>query len=62
MSLKVPPAAGPGAEPPLPVAGPPPAADEPPPILGSWGRMYFLVLAVLALAVLLFAWLGWSYR
>jgi asparagine N-glycosylation enzyme membrane subunit Stt3 len=39
-----------------------PPADEPPPILGSWGRMYFLVLAVLALAVLLFAWLGWSYR
>lgn len=60
MSLKVPPAAGPGAEP-LPVAAPPPA-NEPPPILGSWGRMYFLVLAVLALAVLLFAWLGWSYR
>ena len=61
MSLKVPPAAGPGAEP-LPVAEPPLAVEEPPPILGSWERMYFLVLAVLALAVLLFAWLGWSYR
>ena len=59
MSPKVPPTA-PGAEPPLAVAEPP--VDEPPPILGSWQRMYFLVLAVLLLAVLLFAWLGWIYK
>ena len=61
MSPKVPPTA-PGAEPPPTVAEPPLAVEEPPPILGSWQRMYLLVLGVLLLAVLLFAWLGWIYK
>ena len=69
MSHEVPPAAGPSAGPSVgPSAGPgagstagPPLVVEPPPILGSWARMYLLVLLVLAVAVLLFAWLTWSY-
>jgi hypothetical protein len=30
--------------------------DEPPPILGSWSRLYLLVIAVLAGLIALFTW------
>ena len=33
---------------------PPPPIDEPPPLLGSWRRLYVLVLGELMLLVLLF--------
>lgn len=29
---------------------------------GRWGRAYGLVLGVLALEVVLLAWMSWSYR
>ncbi len=50
---------------------PPPTTTDPgeirppldaPPILGSWSRMYVLVLAVLVAGVLLFAWLTKVYQ
>lgn len=41
---------------PAEAATPPPPAEDPPPFLGSWRRVYGLVLAELALSVLLF-WL-----
>lgn len=34
-----------------------PTPDEPPPILGSWSRLYWLLIIVLAVQVLLYAWL-----
>lgn len=34
-----------------------PGIDEPPPILGSWRRMYAWVAGLLALDVVLFYWL-----
>ena len=37
-------------------------SDDAPPILGSWRRMYILVLAVFAATVLLFAWLTQVYK
>jgi hypothetical protein len=37
------------------------AADDPPPVGGTWGRLYLLVLAVLAATVALLALLTWSY-
>lgn len=40
----------------------PQGADDAPPILGSWRRMYILVLAVFAATVLLFAWLTRVYE
>lgn len=33
-----------------------------PPILGTWRRMYFLVMAVFFAIVLLFAWLTQVYK
>jgi hypothetical protein len=48
---------------------PPPASpdgegpdDEVPPVGGSWGRLYAVVLASLAVAVALLALLTWAYR
>jgi hypothetical protein len=52
---------------PGPVPGetaPPPAgrAPEPPPPLGSWGRLYAIVLGALALELVLLGWLTERYR
>ena len=38
----------------------PPASARPP--LGSWGRLYALVIAVLALDLVLLRWLTGHYR
>jgi len=49
---------GGGRSPAPPAAGPPReerGEDEPPPILGSWTRLYALVLLNLAALILLFA-------
>ncbi len=40
----------------------PPPPEEAPPILGSWRRMYVLVLAVLVAGIGLFAWLTQVYQ
>jgi hypothetical protein len=45
--LDVPPAAG---------------ADDPPPFLGSWSRLYALVIGFLALTIVLLGWLTRSFR
>lgn len=34
-------------------AGAPDGADEPPPVLGSWGRVYALVIAELVVVIVL---------
>jgi hypothetical protein len=39
----------------------PPEPDEPPPILGSWQRMYELVLVTLLVVVLVLAFLTRVY-
>ena len=39
-----------------------PAPPDAPPILGTWRRMYILVLVVLLAGVLLFAWLTKVYQ
>jgi len=36
--------------------------EEPPPVLGSWNRLYALVLGVLALCIALFALFGRMFR
>ena len=36
--------------------------DDPPPFLGTWGRLYALVLFVLAALIALFTWFTWSFR
>ncbi len=36
--------------------------DEKPPFLGSWGRVYALVIGTLAALVVLFALVSWRYR
>jgi hypothetical protein len=36
--------------------------DEVPPVGGSWGRLYAVVLASLAVTVALLALLTWAYR
>ncbi len=36
--------------------------DDAPPILGTWRRMYVLVMAVFFAIVLLFAWLTQVYK
>jgi hypothetical protein len=36
--------------------------EEPPPILGSWNRLYALVLGTLALAILLLGLFARSFR
>ena len=43
-------------EPPAFERAPSPEPDEPPPILGSWPRMYADVAALLALLIALFTW------
>jgi hypothetical protein len=35
------------------------ALDEPPPLLGSWGRIYIVVLVLLAADILAFGFLTW---
>lgn len=35
------------------------ALDEPPPFLGRWGRIYRLVLVLLAVDIVLFGLLTW---
>ncbi len=37
-------------------------AEEPPPVLGSWGRLYALVLGMLALAILLLGLFSRAFR
>lgn len=45
-----------------PTSGAPPGTEEPPPpLLGTWGRMYLLVLGGLVLTVLVFALLSEVY-
>jgi len=39
-----------------------PEPESPPPVLGSWKRLYALVLGVLALCIALFALFGWWFR
>jgi len=41
----------------------PPAtgADEPPPLLGSWPRLYALVIGFLAIIIALLGWLTRSF-
>ena len=41
---------------------PDPDADEPPPFLGSWPRLYALVIGFLALTIALLGWLTASFR
>ena len=41
---------------------PPAADDDPPPILGSWPRLYALVIGFLALTIVLLGWLTASFR
>lgn len=36
--------------------------EEPPPILGTWSRVYALVIAVLVLDIVLLTLLTWSMR
>jgi hypothetical protein len=36
--------------------------DEPPPILGSWPRMYAAVAGFLALLIALFTWFTMAFR
>jgi len=36
-------------------------ADEPPPVLGKWGRIYFLVVIYLACVISLFYWFTKSF-
>lgn len=36
--------------------------EDPPPILGTWNRIYALVLGVLALCIVLFALFGRVFR
>jgi hypothetical protein len=40
----------------------PGGAHEPPPVLGSWSRLYGLVIGVLALEIALLSFLTWSCR
>ena len=40
----------------------PATPDEPPPLLGSWPRLYALVLGNLAVLVAVFWYITWSYR
>ena len=49
------------ADPPSPPEGDGPD-DEAPPVGGSWGRLYAVVLAWLAVVVVLLALLTWAYR
>ena len=35
--------------------------DEPPPVLGTWPRVYTFVLAYLAIVILLFYWFTRSF-
>jgi hypothetical protein len=35
--------------------------DEPPPPLGSWGRLYAVVLLELVLFIALLGWLTWRF-
>ncbi len=45
------------------IRGPARRTDEDqPPFLGSWGKMYTLVLVVLIVLIGLLALLGWWYR
>ena len=41
------------------MSAPPPdrGPEEPPPVLGRWGRLYALVIAELALTIAVLAWL-----
>ena len=39
----------------------PPDRDEPPPILGSWQKLYLVVVAELVLVIVLLGWLTWRY-
>lgn len=43
-------------------SGDPTPPQDAPPILGTWRRMYVLVLVVLLAGVLLFAWLTKVYQ
>jgi hypothetical protein len=38
-----------------------PVADEPPPFLGSWSRVYLAVVCYLAVLIALFYWFGRSF-
>ncbi|MCB9639166.1 MAG: hypothetical protein H6728_12550 [Myxococcales bacterium] len=38
-----------------------PELEDAPPILGSWKRIYILVLSVLAVQLALYAWLSWNF-
>jgi hypothetical protein len=40
----------------------PPDEDPPPPVLGSWARVYTLVLGMLAFWIIVFALFTASYR
>ena len=53
-----------GARPPRapPTAGVPDGEHEPPPILGTWGRLYTLVIGALVVVIVLLAALTWSFR
>jgi len=35
--------------------------DEPPPLLGTWRRLYFAVIAWLALLIVVFYLFAWRY-
>ncbi|HEY3356257.1 MAG TPA: hypothetical protein VGQ83_23595 [Polyangia bacterium] len=39
-----------------------PGTDDRPPILGSWGRIYLVVLGALVVVMALFGALTWIYR
>ena len=46
---------------PQPSAADPPALDEPPPLLGSWRRLYWLLILELAvISVLSYALARWA--
>ena len=44
------------------IEGQRPVLDEPPPFLGTWKRVYLLVVIYLACVIGLFAWFTNSYR
>jgi len=38
-----------------------PELDETPPLLGTWNRIYLVVIATLFAQILLYAWITWQF-
>ena len=52
----------PGKPPPAPVSGEKHSADEPPPILGTWRRLYAAVLLYLCAFIGVLALFTWGFE